>query len=116
MNDPALPSDPAAAHLLIRVDGEPRAERVAPQSPLRGLIAWCARRVRPTRRPLLDLRVDDALGRPVLSVQDPGSLIDLPLPSGTYHVSANFGRVRKSYTLALQAGTPFELHLTAGRT
>ena len=116
MNDPAVPSPPAAAHLLIRVDGEHRSGCRSLQSPLRWLLEWCSRRARPTRRPLLDLRVDDALGRPVLAVQDPGSLIDLPLPSGTYHVSANLGRVRKSYTLALQAGTPFELHLTASRT
>lgn len=107
---PYLPP-PAAARLLIHVEGARDANRRPLQSALRWLLALCSDRARVKERLLLDVQIDDLQGRRVLAIQGPGSLIDVPLPAGTYRVTANFGTVRRSYTLALEAGAPLELRL-----
>lgn len=38
-------------------------------------------------------------------------LIDLPLPAGTYHVTLNQGGLQRRYTVALEHGARFDLHL-----
>ncbi len=45
------------------------------------------------------------------SVDDAGPFVDIPLPAGTYHVTAELGKVRRSYTMTLEPGASFNLRL-----
>lgn len=80
-------------------------------SQLRWFLASVLRRARRDEPAPLRVRIDDLRGRPVLAIEDSAPLLDLPLPAGTYHVSACLGAVRRSYTLTLAPGGRFELHL-----
>ena len=106
---------PAAARLLIHVVGAHPSRRGRLPSPLRRLLGlFTARRWRTELQatgPPLDIRIDDLQGRRLLTIQDPGPLIDVPLPPGTYHVTARLGPVQRSYTLALDPDAAFDLHL-----
>ncbi len=62
-------------------------------------------------QPVLAVQIDDSRGRHVLALEDPGPFIDVPLPPGTYRVTASQGAARRSYTMVLEAGAPLELHL-----
>jgi hypothetical protein len=57
------------------------------------------------------VQVNDLGGREVFSQEDAGPLIELPLPAGIYLVSAQAGKVKRSYTLVLEQGASFDLHL-----
>ena len=67
-------------------------------------------RAAPRRLPLV-LQVDDLQGRRLLAIEDAGALTDLPLAAGTYQVGVTLGGCRRSYTLTLEAGASFDLHL-----
>ena len=56
--------------------------------------------------------VEDMGGNRVLSLDDATPLIDLPLPPGTYQVTARHGNVRRGYTLTLERNTSFDLYLS----
>lgn len=77
---------------------------------------WRSRGSRPgvrgndSRAPL-SLHIDNLQGLRVHSVDDAGPLVDVPLPAGTYHVTVHFGKVRRSYTMTLEAGASFDLYL-----
>lgn len=104
----ALPVSVAsgAGRLLIHAEGL-RGRHL--DSPLRRLLALLAPDAR--RRQPLNVQVDDLRGRCLLCVQDAGPLIDLPLPAGTYRVSATLGPVCRSYTLTLEPGAALDLRL-----
>ena len=57
------------------------------------------------------MRIDDLHGKRMFSVDDAGPLVDVPLPAGTYHVSAQRGNARCSYTMTLEPGVSFDLRL-----
>lgn len=78
---------------------------------MRRLLSWVLGRARAKAQPLLAVQIDDARGCNVLALEDSGSLIDVPLPPGIYQVTASLGAARRSYTMALEAGTPVELHV-----
>ena len=59
----------------------------------------------------LILHIDDLHGVRVHSVDDAGPLIEVALPAGTYHVTAEFGKLRRSYTMTLEPGASFNLCL-----
>ncbi len=59
----------------------------------------------------LGLQIFDLQGHRVLALDDAGPLVDVPLPAGTYRVAAHAGSVRRSYTMTLEAGASFDLHL-----
>lgn len=59
----------------------------------------------------LCLHIDTLQGVRVHSVDDAGPLVDIPLPAGTYHVTAELGKVRRSYTMTLEPGASFNLRL-----
>ncbi len=59
----------------------------------------------------LSLHVDDLKGQRLATVERAGALTDLSLPPGTCVVTATTGAVRRGYTLTLQAGHSFNLHL-----
>jgi hypothetical protein len=106
-NEPLTPP----AHLLIHahegVHGEP------------GRFAWMPSRLRalaPDRRRRATaagtgVRVEDLQGREYFAAEDAHCLIDLPLPAGTYHVTLRLGELQRRYTVALEHGARFDLHL-----
>jgi hypothetical protein len=57
------------------------------------------------------VRVDDLLGKPHFAADDVRSLIDVALPAGTYHVNVRLGEVQRRYTVTLEQGKTFDLHL-----
>jgi hypothetical protein len=59
----------------------------------------------------LGLHIEDLQGHRVLTLDDAGPLIEVPLPAGTYHVSVCLGKVRRRYTLRLEHGASFDLYL-----
>lgn len=65
-----------------------------------------------TRVEPLSLSVEDSRGRTVFAIADAGALVELPLAPGTYHVTAHRGRSRRGYTLTLESGMSFDLHLS----
>ena len=103
---PTLP-----AHLLIH------AHEGVPAGPDR--FAWMPSRLRalapdPRRRAAATrtgVRVEDLQGREYFAAEDAHSLIDLPLPAGTYHVTLRLGELQRRYTVALEHGARFDLHL-----
>jgi hypothetical protein len=66
---------------------------------------------RPSPGEPLELRIEDLQGRQVLAFGEGGPLIVVALPAGTYHVNAQLGSLQRRYTMALQAGTSFDLYL-----
>ena len=106
-------SAPAAAHLLIHaeiINAHNQGSSVL-QSALHGLRARCVGGRRPADSAPLQLQVDDLQGLRLSAIADAGSLTDLPLPAGTYQVTALLGTYRRSYTMTLEPGTSFHLHL-----
>jgi hypothetical protein len=106
----------SAAHLLIHAEMG-RAQRPGGsvlEAALHGL------RVRTIGSPgrassiPLQLQVADLQGRCLHAIADAGRLTDLPLPAGTYQVAAQLGGRRRSYTMSLEPGTFFHLHLRFG--
>ena len=85
---PAEPIVPAAARLLIHADSAGGADEGALETVLVRLQAILAAGTRQARR--------------------------VPLPAGTYRVNADAGTVRRSYTMTLEPGASFDLHLRLG--
>ena len=61
--------------------------------------------------PALRLQVDDLQGQRLHAIDDAGPLTDVPLPAGTYHITAVRGALRRSYTLTLEPGASVDLYL-----
>ncbi len=59
----------------------------------------------------LRLSIVDPQGNVMLASDNAGALLDVVLPPGTYQVIAQFGKVRRGYTLNLAQGTSFDLYL-----
>ena len=103
------PTSPA--HLLIHAH---EGVRAGP-----GRFAWMSSRLRalaPDHRrsaaaARTGVRVEDLQGREYFAAEDARSLIDLPLPAGTYHVTLRLGELQRRYTVALEHGARFDLHL-----
>jgi hypothetical protein len=57
------------------------------------------------------VQVQDLQGHEYFAADDARSLIDLPLPAGTYHVTLRQGELQRRYTVALAHGARFDLHL-----
>jgi hypothetical protein len=60
----------------------------------------------------IQVLVEDMGGNRVLSLDDATPLIDLPLPPGTYQVTARHGNLRRGYTLTLERNTSVDLYLS----
>jgi hypothetical protein len=78
------------------------------------LLQWCAWAAKAWRqRPSTPkgVYVDDLQGRQFFASEDAGSLIEVPLPAGTYHVSVRLGDVRRRYTVKLEHGSIVDLYL-----
>jgi hypothetical protein len=59
----------------------------------------------------LSLTLADGHGRTVLSLADADPVLGIALVPGTYHLTATRGDTRRGYTVALPAGSRFDLHL-----
>jgi hypothetical protein len=105
---PACADLPPAARLLIHAtDG---AGHWSLESLLRRLRAhW--RAVPADERAARRLEIHDLRGRRMLALDDAGPLVEVALPPGTYHVTARRGPVQRGYTVALEQGVSFDLHL-----
>ena len=101
----------SAAHLLIHAETDVGERDRHFESPMRRLRALYADGPWHDERAPLGLQVDDLQGHRVLDIDDAGPLTDIPLPAGTYHVNVHLGKVRRSYTMTLEQGASFDLHL-----
>ena len=125
------PQAGASAHTAAAVATahEPRANTLAPARLLihaaegvlpgdagfrRALGRWCAWVQQLARRhppPPVRLEIADLQGNAVFTHDGLPSLTDLPLPAGTYHVTVRQGGHLRRYTVALERGVAFDLHL-----
>jgi len=100
-----------AARLLIHVGNERSQKDTLFESAMRWLRAKLAPWLRCNVRLPLGLRIRDAQGNLWFDAIDAESLIDVPLPTGTCHISATFGASTRTYTLTLQPGETVQLLL-----
>jgi hypothetical protein len=99
-----------AARLLIHAEGA-IGDAGSAASALRRLRARYPGGPRPAPPMPLRLRVEDLQGRRLRAVDTAGTLTEFPLPAGTYHVTAILGPLRRRYTMTLEPGRSFDLHL-----
>lgn len=104
-----MPTAAQPARLLIHAQDDHPPGRLA-DSPLQRLRALYPT-ARPAGRAPLRLSVETLAGDNVLSLDDAGPLVDVSLPAGTYHVTAHLGDAHRGYTMRLDPGTEFDLHL-----
>jgi hypothetical protein len=67
-------------------------------------------RSREDRLPLT-IRIDDLQGRRYAEIEELAPLINVDLPAGTYHVTAERGAALRRYTIKLESGGGFDLYL-----
>jgi hypothetical protein len=99
------------ARLLIHADDDPRTGGRRFESGFQRLRAIHATGPWSDKRATLRLQIDDLQGHRVHSADHVGPLLDVTLPAGTYHISVQHGKFRRKYTMALEPGTSFNLHL-----
>ena len=107
----AWPADSTMARLLVHALQAADDECGTLALLMRRLRPWARAAARCQQPALSGLRICDLDGRGYFSADDPPSVIDLPLPAGTYHVSVSHGSQRRRYTVALGRGVAFHLHL-----
>ncbi len=101
---------PSAARLVIHDEREVDGICKYVEYQLKRLRALYSDRPGHDRAPL-KVEINDLQGCRVLAIDNAGSLIDVPLPAGTYHVTAHLGKLRRGYTMTLQQGESLDLHL-----
>lgn len=57
------------------------------------------------------VQIDDLLGRRFFDSEKAWPLIEVTLPAGTYHVTVRLGSLHRRYTVTLEQGATFHLHL-----
>ena len=97
------------ARLLIRGNEAGADDHRALPGFLGRLRDWAGARGRSSAT--VGLRIADLQGRHYFSASVLPSVIDLPLPAGTYHVTVSQGGQHRRYTVALEQGITFDLHL-----
>ena len=107
----AHPTTAGAAHLLIHSNDRMGASKSSHESALHRLRAFCAIGSRQQKPTALRLQILDLQGQQVFAMEDAGLLTKILLPAGTYHVIACRGRVLRCYTMTLDNGASFDLHL-----
>ena len=65
---------------------------------------------------LSTLEIHDLPGRRLLTLSEAGTPVDIVLPTGTYHVTAQAGANRRRYTVVLEQDATTELHLLPARS
>jgi len=101
----------SAARLMIHAERGRRSMGGLLELPLLRLRSWYPGGPWKDHSAPLHLQIDDLHGRPVVVIENAGPLIELPLTAGTYHVAAFQGTLRRAYTVTLEPGATFDLHL-----
>jgi hypothetical protein len=111
-----VPSGPtlASAHLLIHATEGWREGGLGVVGVLSRWRAWARKLIR-LRPPAARLEIVDLQGRSMFATDDLSSVVGVTLPPGTYHVTLRQGAEHRRYTVALEQGVTFELHLRATR-
>lgn len=111
VDTPACPAKLTLARLLVHATEGVGDGRSALPLFLSRLRAWAtaAKSGRPAAP--VGLRIADLQGRQYFTANELPSVIDLPLPAGTYHVTVSHGGQHRRYTVALEQGITFDLHL-----
>lgn len=65
---------------------------------------------------LSTLEIRDLPGHRLLTLTNAEALIDVVLPTGTYHVTTQSGENRRHYTVVLEQDATTELHLLPARS
>jgi hypothetical protein len=102
---------PLRARLRIHAHGDTRVRGGVLGWVLRWIPALVSGTASPHRRPVTRLEIDDLQGRQFFAAKDARSVIDVPLPAGTYHVTAQLGCVHRCYTVTLEQGAHVDLCL-----
>ena len=58
-----------------------------------------------------DVHVDDLRGQQFYAAEDAQSVLEVPLPAGTYHVNVRLGDAKRRYTVTLEHGATVNLYL-----
>jgi len=56
--------------------------------------------------------IDEVGGKRIATLENAGKVVDVPLAPGTYKITVHRGRMRRSYTLTLEADARFDLYLS----
>jgi hypothetical protein len=102
---------PLRARLRIHAYGDTRVRGGALGWVLQWIPALVSGTAGPHRRPVTRVEIDDLQGRQFFAAKDTRSLIDVPLPAGTYQVTAQLGPVHRCYTVTLEQGARVDLYL-----
>ncbi len=107
----------APARLLIHAEDAAGPGAGPLISTLKRLHSLCNMTRRRDDEAKLQVQIEDLQGKTMLSIASAGALTDVPLPVGTYRVTARRGKLRRAYTMRIELGAPFELylHLTPAR-
>jgi len=100
---------PSVARLRIHCPVEARADDWSVESFLQRLRSHDLQTG--SERLLLGLEIHDLHGRKMLSIDAAGPLVEVRLQPGTYHVTTRLSGVERGYTIALESGATFDLHL-----
>ena len=94
------------SHLLVHAGGYRRdGERPS-------LLQRFAQHLLPAAPPApVHLSIEDLAGHRLLDLDQIDPLLDIPLPAGTYHVTARQGAATRRYTMTLAASSAHDLHL-----
>lgn len=102
-----------ASHLLIHAAGDDGSDGWSVESIVQRMRAHVMDGPRSERAPL-SLEIQDLQGNRLLALDNAGALIDVALAPGTYHVTTELAGTRRRYTIALERGASFDLHLRPG--
>lgn len=97
--------------LLIHAEFDRGASPIPFASTLKRLRALCSNDPRHDEQVPVSVEIDDLQGNRVVAIDAAGRLIRMRLPAGTYQVTAHRGKVRRRYTMTLEEGASFDLHL-----
>ena len=103
-----------SARLVIHAEADAGTRGTPVGARLQWLRALYSVGARYRKRAPLRLKIEDLHGHPVLAIEDGGPRIELALPAGTYQVTAQVGEERRNYTMTLDQGQSFDLHLRFG--
>jgi hypothetical protein len=110
VNTPALIPFTTRSQARLSIHAESASARIT-ENPLERLHSLCSVGQQHNERAPLNLKIEDLQGCVWFDRNNVGPLVDVSLPAGTYHVTANLGNLRRGYTLTLEQGAMFDLYL-----
>jgi hypothetical protein len=99
------------ARLLIHAEHAEAPSRGHFVALLRPWRAWVASLLGQAPSAHADVHVDDLGGQQFYAAEDAQSLLEVPLPAGTYHVNIRLGDAKRRYTVTLEHGSTVNLYL-----